>query len=153
MDNAIIDGHPGVTFGIHICRGNYRSMFYASGGYDRIAQQVFRRSRFHRFLLEYDDARSGTFEPLTYVPDDRVVVLGLVSTKTSKLESGDELRARIAEASCIVPLERLALSPQCGFASTSEGNRLSPGDQRQKLELVAATARTVWPAAAESHGV
>jgi 5-methyltetrahydropteroyltriglutamate--homocysteine methyltransferase len=144
LDNAIIDGHPGVTFGIHICRGNYRSMFYASGGYDRIAQQVFRRSRFHRFLLEYDDARSGTFEPLTYVPDDRVVVLGLVSTKISKLESEDQLRARIAEAARVVPLERLALSPQCGFASTSEGNRLSPDDQRHKLELVAATARVVW---------
>ena len=115
---------PGVTFGIHICRGNYQSMFYASGGYDRIAQQVFRRSRFHRFLLEYDDARSGTFEPLRHVPDDRVVVLGLVSTKKPRLESMDELRARIAEAARVVPLERLAVSPQCGFASTAEGNRL-----------------------------
>jgi 5-methyltetrahydropteroyltriglutamate--homocysteine methyltransferase len=146
LDNAIIDGHAGVTFGIHICRGNYRSMFYASGGYDRIAQQVFGRSRFHRFLLEYDDARSGTFEPLAFVPDDRVVVLGLVSTKTSRLETVDELLPRIAEAARIVPLERLAISPQCGFASTSEGNRLSPDDQRQKLDVVAATARAVWPA-------
>jgi len=144
LDNAIIDGHPGVTFGIHICRGNFQSMFYASGGYDRIAQQVFGRARFHRFLLEYDDARSGTFEPLRHVPDDRVVVLGLVSTKKPRLETVEEIRARIAEAANIVPLERLALSPQCGFASTSEGNRLSPDDQRQKLEVVAATARTVW---------
>ena len=151
LDNAIIDGHPGVTFGIHICRGNCQSMFYASGGYDRIAQQVFRRSRFHRFLLEYDDARSGTFEPLRHVPDDRVVVLGLVSTKTTRLETVDELRPRIAEAARVVPLERLAVSPQCGFASTSEGNRLSPDDQRQKLEVVAATARAVWPAGAASH--
>jgi 5-methyltetrahydropteroyltriglutamate--homocysteine methyltransferase len=150
LDNAIIDGHAGVTFGIHICRGNFQSMFYASGGYDRIAQQVFRRSRFHRFLLEYDDARSGTFEPLRHVPDDRVVVLGLVSSKKPRLEEVDELRSRIAEAARIVPLERLALSPQCGFASTSEGNRLSPGDQRQKLEVVATTARTVWPAGARS---
>src|SRR6185436_18812378 len=102
LDNAIIDGHAGLTFGIHICRGNYRSMFYASGGYDRIAQQVFQRSRFHRFLLEYDDERSGSFEPL-------------------------------------------AVSPQCGFASTSEGNRLTPDEQRRKLELVAETARAVWP--------
>jgi 5-methyltetrahydropteroyltriglutamate--homocysteine methyltransferase len=145
LDNAIIDGHAGVTFGIHICRGNYQSMFYASGGYDRIAQQVFRRSRFHRFLLEYDDDRSGTFGPLAFVPDDRVVVLGLVSTKTAPLETVAGLRARIAEASRVVPLERLAISPQCGFASTSEGNRVSLDDQRQKLEVVVATARAVWP--------
>jgi 5-methyltetrahydropteroyltriglutamate--homocysteine methyltransferase len=148
LDNAIIEGHAGVTFGIHICRGNFQSMFYASGGYDRIAQHVFRRSRFHRFLLEYDDGRSGTFEPLRHVPDDRVVVLGLVSSKKPRLEAIDELRSRIAEAARIVPLERLALSPQCGFASTSEGNRLSADDQRQKLERVAATARMVWPAGA-----
>jgi 5-methyltetrahydropteroyltriglutamate--homocysteine methyltransferase len=144
LDNAIIDGHPGVTFGIHICRGNYQSMFYASGGYDRIAQQVFRRSRFHRFLLEYDDARSGTFEPLRHVPDDRVVVLGLVSSKTPRLETVDALRARIEEAAQVIPLERLAVSPQCGFASTSEGNRVSADDQRRKLELVGAAARIVW---------
>jgi 5-methyltetrahydropteroyltriglutamate--homocysteine methyltransferase len=145
LDNAIVDGHAGVTFGIHICRGNYQSMFYASGGYDRIAQQVFSRSRFDRFLLEYDDARSGTFAPLAHVPDDRVVVLGLVSTKVSRLETVDALRARIAEAARVVPLERLAVSPQCGFASTAEGNRLSADDQRHKLEVVTATARAVWP--------
>lgn len=145
LDNAIIDGHPGVVFGIHICRGNYRSMFYASGGYDRIAQQVFRRSRFQRFLLEYDDERSGTFEPLRYVPDDRIVVLGLVSTKKPRLETRSELQQRIADAARVVPLDRLALSPQCGFASTSEGNRLSPEDQRLKLALVAETAQAMWP--------
>ena len=145
LDNAIIDGHPGVTFGIHICRGNYQSMFYASGGYDRIARQIFRQSRFARFLLEYDDARSGSFEPLRHVPDDRIVVLGLVSSKKPRLESLEELRARIAEAARVVPLERLAVSPQCGFASTAEGNRLSPDDQRQKLEIVAVTAQAVWP--------
>ena len=148
LDNAIIDGHPGITFGIHICRGNYQSMFYASGGYDRIAQQVFRRARFHRFLLEYDDARSGTFDPLRHVPDDRVVVLGLVSTKKPRLETMEELRTRIAEAARVVPLDRLAVSPQCGFASTSEGNRLSPEDQRRKLEVVSESARAVWPAPA-----
>ena len=147
LDNAIIDGHPGVTFGIHICRGNHKSMFYASGGYDRIAQQIFSRSRFQRFLLEYDDERSGTFEPLRHLPDDRVVVLGLVSSKLAQLESGAELERRIAEASRYVPLERLAISPQCGFASTHEGNRLTADDQRRKLELVAATARAVWPPA------
>jgi 5-methyltetrahydropteroyltriglutamate--homocysteine methyltransferase len=145
LDNAIIDGHPGMTFGIHICRGNHKSMFYASGGYDRIAEQVFRKARFDRFLLEYDDERSGTFEPLRYVPDDRVVVLGLVSSKKPQLESVEELTARIREASRIVPLDRLALSPQCGFASTQEGNRLTPDDQRRKLELVATAAGRIWP--------
>jgi len=145
LDNAIIADHPGMVFGIHICRGNYRSMFYASGGYDRIAEQVFRRSRFQRFLLEYDDQRSGSFAPLRHVPDDRIVVLGLVSTKKAQLESRGELEARIAEAARVVPLERLAISPQCGFASTSEGNRLSMDEQRRKLVLVCETAREVWP--------
>jgi len=144
MDNAIVDGHPGMTFGVHICRGNNQSMFYASGGYDRIAEQVFRRSKFHRFLLEYDDARSGTFEPLKYMPDDRIVVLGLVSTKKARVETVEELRARVADAARLVPLERLAVSPQCGFASTAEGNRISPDEQRRKLEAVAATARATW---------
>jgi 5-methyltetrahydropteroyltriglutamate--homocysteine methyltransferase len=144
LDNAIIDGHRGVTFGIHICRGNHKSMFYASGGYDRIAAHIFGRARFHRFLLEFDDERSGTFEPLKHVPDDRVVVLGLVSTKRAQLESPEDVRRRIAEASRYVPLERLALSPQCGFASTHEGNRISADEQRRKLELVGSTARIVW---------
>jgi 5-methyltetrahydropteroyltriglutamate--homocysteine methyltransferase len=144
LDNAIVDGHSGITFGIHICRGNHKSMFYASGGYDRIAEKIFGRSKFHRFLLEYDDARSGTFAPLAHVPDDRVVVLGLVSTKTGTLESAETLRARVAEAAKVVPLDRLALSPQCGFASTHEGNRLSADDQRRKLELVASVAKEVW---------
>ena len=144
LDNAIIEGHPGITFGIHICRGNHKSMFYASGGYDRIAAQIFTRARFDRFLLEYDDERSGTFEPLRHVPDDRIVVLGLISTKVPRLESQEEIRTRIAEASKIVPLERLALSPQCGFASTHEGNNVSPDDQRRKLELVGLVAKEVW---------
>ena len=151
MDNAIIDGHPGVTFGIHICRGNHKSMFYASGGYDRIARQIFSRSRFQRFLLEYDDERSGTFAPLAHVPDDRIVVLGLVSSKRAALESAAEIRRRIAEAAEVIPLERLALSPQCGFASTHEGNRLTPDDQRRKLELVASVAREVWVVAGRSR--
>jgi len=144
LDNAIIEGHPGVTFGIHICRGNYQSMFYASGGYDRIAEHVFGRSKFDRFLLEYDDERSGTFEPLRHVPDGRVVVLGLVSSKLPRMETAENLTARIKEASKFVPLDRLAVSPQCGFASTQEGNRISPDVQRQKLELVGRVAREVW---------
>ncbi|HEY7122601.1 MAG TPA: cobalamin-independent methionine synthase II family protein [Ktedonobacterales bacterium] len=143
MDNAIIDGHPGVTFGIHICRGNNQSRFYASGDYEPISR-IFEHTHFRRFLLEYDDARSGGFEPLRHVPEDRVVVLGLVTTKKPRMETADELRGRIKEASQFVPLERLALSPQCGFASTMEGNHITPDDQRHKLELVASVAREVW---------
>jgi len=143
MDNAVIGRHPGVTFGLHICRGNNQSMFYASGGYDPIAA-VFSRTRFQRFLLEYDDERSGGFEPLRQVPEDRTVVLGLVSSKKAALESKDELKQRIASAAAFVALERLALSPQCGFASTMEGNLLTPADQEAKLRLVAETASEVW---------
>jgi 5-methyltetrahydropteroyltriglutamate--homocysteine methyltransferase len=145
MDNAVIAGHAGVTFGLHVCRGNNQSMFYASGGYEPIAR-VFARARFQRFLLEYDDERSGGFEPLASMPDDRTVVLGLVTTKKPRLESVAELRRRIDEAARFVPLDRLALSPQCGFASTMAGNRITPGDQRAKLARVAETARLVWPA-------
>jgi 5-methyltetrahydropteroyltriglutamate--homocysteine methyltransferase len=144
LDNAIVAGHTGITFGIHICRGNHKSMFYASGGYDRIAEKVFSRANFDRFLLEYDDERSGTFEPLRHLPDHRVVVLGLVSSKTPRMETAENLKARIAEAARIVPLDRLALSPQCGFASTHEGNALSEADQRRKLELVTSVAAEVW---------
>ena len=144
LDNAIIDGHHGITFGIHICRGNHKSMFYASGGYDRIAERIFSRSGFNRFLLEYDDERSGTFEPLKHVPDDRVVVLGLVSSKQARLETADEISRRVTDAARYVSLDRLALSPQCGFASTHEGNRLSGDDQRRKLEIVGRMAREIW---------
>jgi len=143
MDNAIIDGHPGITFGIHICRGNNQSKFYASGDYEPISR-IFTQTHFSRFLLEYDDARSGGFEPLRHVPGDRFVVLGLVTTKKPRLETAEELRERIKEATQYIPLERLALSPQCGFASTMEGNRITPEDQRRKLELVASVAREVW---------
>jgi 5-methyltetrahydropteroyltriglutamate--homocysteine methyltransferase len=147
MDNAVIGGgagrRPGVTFGLHICRGNNQSMFYASGGYEPIAR-VFGRSRFDRYLLEYDDHRSGGFEPLRAVPDDRTVVLGLVTTKSPRLEPVAELRARVEEAARLVPLERLALSPQCGFASTMEGNRITPAEQEAKLRRVVETAREIW---------
>src|SRR5579883_2198645 len=143
MDNAIIDGHPGITFGIHICRGNNQSKFYAAGDYEPISR-IFSQTHFQRFLLEYDDERSGGFGPLKHVPEDRFVVLGLVTTKKPRLESPDELRQRIEEAAKLIPLERLALSPQCGFASTMEGNRISFEDQRKKLELVARVAREVW---------
>src|SRR5438045_4132788 len=143
MDNAIIDGHPGITFGIHICRGNNQSKFYASGDYEPISR-IFTQTHFQRFLLEYHDTRSGGFEPLRHVPADRFVVLGLVTTKKPRLESADELQRRIEEASHYIPLERLALSHQSGLASTREGNHITPEDQRRKLELVASVAREVW---------
>jgi methionine synthase II (cobalamin-independent) len=143
MDNAVIGQHPGVTFGLHICRGNNQSMFYASGGYEPIAR-VFAKSRFARFLLEYDDQRSGGFEPLRAMPDDRTVVLGLVTTKSPGLEPVAALRARVEEAARLVPLERLALSPQCGFASTMEGNRITPAEQQAKLRRVVETANQIW---------
>ena len=143
MDNAIIGGHPEVMFAMHICRGNNQSKFYAAGDYEPIAR-IFEKTRFNRFLLEYDDDRSGGFGPLKHVPEDRVVVLGLVTSKKPTLESEDELKRRIEEASRFIPLDRLALSPQCGFASTLEGNRLTPDDQRRKLELVGQVSRAVW---------
>ncbi|HEV7196246.1 MAG TPA: cobalamin-independent methionine synthase II family protein [Pedococcus sp.] len=143
LDNAMIDGFPGMTFGMHICRGNNQSKFYAQGDYGPISR-LFNRTRFNRFLLEYDDQRSGGFEPLRSVPEDRVVVLGLVTTKKPQLEPEEELRARIAEAARMLPLDRLALSPQCGFASTMEGNHVTPEDQRKKLELVVRVAQQVW---------
>ncbi len=146
LDNAVVGNHPGLTFAVHLCRGNNQSKFYASGGYDPIAAQIFRRTRYNRFLLEYDDERSGGFEPLAHVPEDRTVVLGLVTTKKPALENADTLKRRIEEASRYVPLERLALSPQCGFASTQEGNLLTAADQEAKLRLVAETARAVWGA-------
>lgn len=143
MDNAIVGDHPGVTFGLHLCRGNNQSRFYAQGDYGPITK-VFQKTRFDRFLLEFDDARSGGFAPLREVPDDRIVVLGLVSTKHPELESKDELQRRIQEAAQFISHERLALSPQCGFASTMEGNLVTPADQEAKLRLVAETAREVW---------
>jgi len=143
LDNAVIGNHPGINFGIHLCRGNNQSKYYASGGYDPITA-VFSRTKFNTFLLEYDDERSGGFEPLKTVPEDRTVVLGLVTSKKPKLESKDELKKRIEEASKYVPMERLALSSQCGFASTEEGNLLTTAEQDAKLKLVAETAKEVW---------
>jgi 5-methyltetrahydropteroyltriglutamate--homocysteine methyltransferase len=143
MDNAIVGSHAGVTFGLHLCRGNNQSKFYAEGDYGPITK-VFSKTNFNRFLLEFDDARSGGFEPLAEVPENRTVVLGLISSKKAALESKDELKRRIEEASKFVPLERLALSPQCGFASTLEGNLLTEADQEAKLRLAADAAREVW---------
>jgi 5-methyltetrahydropteroyltriglutamate--homocysteine methyltransferase len=143
-DNAVIDGFDDVTFGIHLCRGNQRSMWHRQGSYDEIAEQLFAGLRHHRLLLEYDTERAGGFEPLRFVPKDKVVVLGLVSTKDPMLESPDDLKRRIDWASRFVPLEQLALSPQCGFASTVVGNVLDEDDQWRKLRLIERVAREVW---------
>ncbi len=145
-DNACFAAarRPGVTLAIHLCRGNNRSHWYAEGGYDAIADKMFTTLDVDRFLLEYDDERSGTFEPLRFVPKGKIVVLGLVSSKVAELESGDVLVRRINEAAKFVPLENLALSPQCGFASTMEGNLMTEDVQWAKLRLVADTARRVW---------
>ena len=145
-DNAALQGVPRdrVTCALHVCRGNSRSRWYTEGGYDAIAEKLFGLLDVDVFLLEYDTARSGGFEPLRLVPRGKTVVLGLVTTKQPQLESPDELRRRIDEAAKYVPLENLALSPQCGFASVAAGNLLSMDDQWRKLELVVETARKVW---------
>jgi 5-methyltetrahydropteroyltriglutamate--homocysteine methyltransferase len=143
MDNAIIAGFSGVTFALHICRGNNQGKFYAEGDYSPVTR-LFERSNFQRYLLEYDDERSGGFTPLSHVREDSVVVLGLITTKLSAMESAEEISERIMEASRYVPLERLALSPQCGFASMMEGNAIDVTVQRRKLELVTAVASSVW---------
>src|SRR5208337_2930770 len=133
-----------VTLGIHLCRGNNRSHWYAEGGYDAIAEKLFGTLAVDRFLLEYDDERSGTFEPLRFVPKGKTVVLGLISSKVPRMEDSGELLKRIDEASRYAPLENLALSPQCGFASTAEGNLVTEDRQWAKLKLVVDTARRVW---------
>jgi 5-methyltetrahydropteroyltriglutamate--homocysteine methyltransferase len=145
-DNACLDAarRPGLTLGMHLCRGNNRSHWYAEGGYDAIAEKLFGSINVDRFLLEYDDDRSGTFAPLRFVPGGKTVVLGLVSTKRPQLENGDTLIRRIQQAASYVPLENLALSPQCGFASTMEGNLLTEDEQWAKLRLVIETAHRVW---------
>jgi 5-methyltetrahydropteroyltriglutamate--homocysteine methyltransferase len=144
LDNRVIGHRPGATFGFHLCRGNQASRWLVEGGYEAVAEQIFENIRARRLLLEYDDPRSGSFEPLAQVPADRWVVLGLVTTKRSRLESVDDLARRIEMASRYVPLDRLAVSPQCGFATSVLGNALTIDDERAKLGLVALAARTVW---------
>jgi 5-methyltetrahydropteroyltriglutamate--homocysteine methyltransferase len=145
-DNACFAAgkHPGVTVAIHLCRGNNRSHWYAEGGYDAIAERFFHELAVDRFLLEYDDERSGNFEPLRLVPKGKTVVLGLVSSKRPELERKEDLLHRIDEAAKFLPLEQLAISPQCGFASTMEGNLLTEDRQWAKLQLVADVARQIW---------
>jgi 5-methyltetrahydropteroyltriglutamate--homocysteine methyltransferase len=140
----VIGEHPDVTFSFHLCRGNQASRWLVEGGYDWLAERLFPRVNAQRLMLEYDDERSGTFEPLSALPEDKIAVLGLVTTKTPRRETVTELAARIAEASAFCPLERLALSPQCGFATSVLGNALTVDDQRAKLATIAETARHVW---------
>jgi len=146
LDNAVIDAAPGITFGFHLCRGNQDSRWLVAGGYDEIAAPIFGSVHAHRLSLEYDDTRSGGFDPLALVPDDKVVVLGLVTTKAPDLETEDGLLKRIEEASRVIDIERLALGTQCGFSTSVVGNRVSVADERAKLEVIAATARQVWGA-------
>ncbi len=143
--NAALSGRPaGLTVGMHFCRGNNQGKWMGEGGYEFVAERIFTGLDLDVFFLEYDSPRAGSFEPLRHMPGDRRVVLGLVSSKTPALEPAAELRKRIDEASRFVPLDRLGLSPQCGFASTAPGNPLTPADQEAKLRLVVETARAVW---------
>jgi 5-methyltetrahydropteroyltriglutamate--homocysteine methyltransferase len=143
--NAALAGRPeGLTVTTHLCRGNFRSSWAAEGGYDYVAEVLFGGLEVDGFFLEYDDERSGGFEPLRFVPPGKMVVLGLVTTKRGALESRDDLKRRIEEAARVVPIEQLCLSPQCGFSSTVEGNVLSYDEQVAKLEMVVETAAEVW---------
>ena len=144
LDNAVIAAAPGVTFGFHLCRGNQGSRWLVSGGYDPIAPRVFRGVNAQRLLLEYDDERSGSFQPLREVPDDRMVVLGLVTTKSGRRETVEELERRAREAAAFIDLERLAISPQCGFATSVVGNAVTQDDERAKLETIARAAAAIW---------
>ena len=143
--NEALDGRPeGLTVTTHLCRGNFRSSWAASGGYDFVAEALFSELAVDGFFLEYDDERSGGFEPLRFVPKGKMVVLGLVTTKRPELESKDDLKRRIDEAAKFVPLDQICLSGQCGFSSTVEGNALTYDEQVAKLRLIVETARDVW---------
>jgi len=147
--NAVIDGRPSdLTIAIHLCRGNMQSAWVAEGGYEPVADVLFNELHVDAYFLEYDDARSGSFEPLRFVPGDKVIVLGLVTTKTPALEAAADITARINEAARYVPLDRLCLSPQCGFASTVQGNQITEADQWAKLERILEVTRQVWGTAA-----
>jgi len=147
-DNLILDAARagGAVTGLHLCRGNSMGRWMAEGGYGPVGERLFNEIRCDRWLLEYDSDRAGTFEPLRFVPDDKIVVLGLITTKSGALEPRDLVLRRIEEASRLIPIERLALSPQCGFASSGRGNPLTEDEQWQKLALVVSVAKEVWGA-------
>jgi 5-methyltetrahydropteroyltriglutamate--homocysteine methyltransferase len=144
LNEALADRPPGLTVTTHMCRGNFRSSWVAEGGYDFVAEALFGELGVDGFFLEYDDARSGGFEPLRFVPEGKLVVLGLVTTKRGELESKDELKRRIEEASRFIDVDQLCLSPQCGFSSTVEGNLVTHEQQVAKLRLIVETAQEVW---------
>jgi 5-methyltetrahydropteroyltriglutamate--homocysteine methyltransferase len=146
-DNQVIADFPDITFGIHLCRGNRQSLWHREGSYDAIAEKLFNGLSHPRLLLEYDTERAGSFEPLRFVPKGKIVVLGLITTKVGRIETVDELRRRIDEAAHYIPIEQLALSPQCGFASSIMGNLLSEDEQFRKLEVMVETAARVWGSA------
>ncbi len=143
--NEALAGRPeGLTVTTHMCRGNFRDSWVAEGGYDFVAEALFNELTVDGFFLEYDDERSGTFEPLRHVPADKLVVLGIVTTKHGELESKDALKARLDEASAYIDLDQVCISPQCGFSSTSEGNSLSVDQEKAKLALLVELADEVW---------
>jgi 5-methyltetrahydropteroyltriglutamate--homocysteine methyltransferase len=144
INSAIRDVPDDMTTAVHLCRGNYRSTFFASGGYEPVAEVLFNDLAVDAFFLEYDDERSGDFAPLRFVPEDKTVVLGLVTSKTGQLEDEEDLIQRIEDASRYVSLDQLCLSPQCGFASTMEGNALTEEEQWAKLRLVVSVADKLW---------
>lgn len=147
LTNAALRSVPGeLTIAMHLCRGNYKGKWLSEGGYGYIAERLFNEVSVDGYFLEYDTTRAGDFAPLSFLPADKVVVLGLISTKTSQLESVVDLERKVAAASLFVPLERLALSPQCGFASTVGGNPLSLDDEKRKLDLLVRTASRIWAA-------
>jgi 5-methyltetrahydropteroyltriglutamate--homocysteine methyltransferase len=144
-DNAVAGGFAGrAVFGLHICRGNRASMWHREGSYDSIAERLLNGLKYDRLLLEYDTERAGGFEPLRFVPKGVTIVLGLITTKSGRVESVDELRRRIDAAARFAPLEQLAISPQCGFASGIAGNALTEDEQWRKLDVMIETARAVW---------
>ncbi len=143
-DNAVIAGFDDMTFSIHLCRGNGRGRFHRQGSYDAIAERMFTTLKHDRFLLEYDDERSGDFTPLRFLPKGKTVVLGLISTKTPVVERADELLRRIEEAAKVVPIEQIAISPQCGFASGMSGNPISSEAQWRKIDVMMEVAESVW---------
>jgi 5-methyltetrahydropteroyltriglutamate--homocysteine methyltransferase len=144
INAAISDIPPDMTITMHLCRGNFRSSFVASGGYEPVAELLFNKINVHGYFMEYDTERAGGFEPLRFVPKNKTVVLGLVTTKSGALEKKDEVKRRIEQAAKFADLDQLCLSPQCGFASTEEGNTLAEDEQWAKLRMIVEIAEEVW---------
>jgi 5-methyltetrahydropteroyltriglutamate--homocysteine methyltransferase len=144
INTAMSDIPPDMTITMHMCRGNYKSTYMGSGGYEKVQEVLFNQIKVHGFFMEYDSDRAGGFEPLRMVPKDRQVVLGLVTTKSGRLEAKDEIKRRIEQAAKYISLDQLCLSPQCGFASTEEGNTLAEDEQWAKLGMIVEVAEEVW---------